>query len=89
MFFDEFASLCVEDENKITQKNINKFKIIDDLYSTKKEIKNINFNQFFKEFKSEEIISKFKKESKNQLITLDNNIINNFVYYKDNLFKSL
>ena len=38
LFFDEFASLCVEDENKITQKNINKFKIIDDLYSTKKEI---------------------------------------------------
>ena len=87
LFSDEYVNLKMKAPLKEISDDIHYFKIMDNFFSLKpgKDIVNfVAFNDEYKSITDQEIISKFKKEKKNQLISLDDEIIKNFVFYKTN-----
>ena len=84
---DEFVNLKQKRIDKILKENTKYFLIIDNLYYSKVEKYKINFNNINKEFKlsyDRHLINNIDNKTKNQLFILDRNIINNFLYYKNN-----
>ena len=93
LFFDEFINLIIKDiNNKHILNNLNYFQIIDKLYSLNPESNIIiNFNELIEEYKSikdKNIFEKFHNKTINQLISLDDNVINELLLYKNTIFKS-
>ena len=93
LFSDVYVNLKMKDKLKEISDDIHYFKIMDNFFALKPGKDVVNFITLKDEYKSianEDKISKFKKEKKNQLISLDDEIICNFVFYKNNkgLFNS-
>ena len=87
MVTDEFVNLKQKRIDKILKENAKYFLIIDNLYYSKVEKYKINFNNINKEFKlsyDRHLINNIENKNRNQLFILDRNIINNFLYYKNN-----
>ena len=87
LFTDEFVNLKQKKINKLLQENVKYFIIMDKIYYSKVEKYKINFNNLNKEFKlayERNSINKNENKTKNQLFILDRDIINNFLYYKNN-----
>ena len=88
---DEFVNLKKSQLNKVLSDN---YFAIMDLYFSKSEPYKINFNKLYEEFylfSKQNFKNNIEKQSKNQLIRLDNNIIDVFLSYRNNndFFKSL
>ena len=91
LFSDEFANLKNSQLSKVLSDNY--FYIMDSFF-VKSEPDKINFNKLiekFNLFSKQKLTNNLEKQSKNQLISLDNNIINEFLSYRNNndFFKSL
>ena len=94
LFCDEFAQLRKYDKSDYIPLKISYFEIIKSFYSSKTDDLEINYNALygdFKEAKNKNAITKSYKTKKKQLLYLDKNIINLFLYNKKNknLFSSL
>ena len=85
---DLFIHLIIEDEEN--SKQINFLDLIDEIFSYKDEL-NIDFNDLSKEYEKIRDNKIIKKMNKNQLIVLNKNLINLYLYYiknKNSLYSS-
>ena len=95
LFCNDFVHLRKYDTKNEIPTKISYFKIIDSLYSSTSGIINIPYDKLFSDFKESSAKNLFlsvKKNNKNQLFTLDKDIVNLFLFFKrnkKNLFKSL
>ena len=93
LFSDEYTNLKMNDKTKEIPQHIDYFQIMDNYYSMQPGEINVNYYNVHREYKliyDPDILSKFRKTQKNQLFSLDKNIMENFVYYqKRGLFNSL
>ena len=93
IFSDEYVNLKGNDINREIAEHIDYFQIMDNYYSLKPgeiRVSYFNLNREYKSIKDKEIIKKLQKNKKGQLFALDENILNNFIFYKKRgYFKSL
>ena len=86
IFCDEFVNLKINDEKERKLSDIKYFDIIDKLYYNSKIGEEVNFNEFYEEYKKN--IKNFRNEKENiRLFVLDNNILNHISNLKPSILK--